>query len=375
MATYKVALVSDWYYPKAGGIEYSINSLARNLRCLGHDVSIITRAHENRNQTETHQGIPVLRFAGTGIMGRLVSPFALWALRRHLITTDYDIIHVHGLDSPMAMAAILFAREAKLATVTTNHSLVGNVPLRVPVLSACRLLLKASDAVIAVSAAVKRESRLITRSPIYVVPNGVDSRSPNGAQGELRLEKDGRLVVATVSRMTKKKGVEDLVQIAPRLLETSDKLLFLMIGDGPQRAMLERRVRRLGISPHFMFTGQVSRATVLALLSQADIFVLPSKREAFGIAILEAFSKALPVVARNHSGVSDIIDHNRTGLLADDANELAEHLKTLIARSDLCRTLAEAAEREVVKYQWIDIAKRVESIYRQLIREKRNALH
>ncbi|MGH6634858.1 MAG: glycosyltransferase family 4 protein, partial [Gammaproteobacteria bacterium] len=252
---------------------------------------------------------------------------------------------------------------------------VGNISIRRPVLSVCRFMLKASDVVIAVSSAVKNESRLITGRPIYLVPNGVDNSSPNGIPQDLRIDKKGRLIIASVSRMTKKKGVDDLVQIAPRLLQTCDKLLFLMIGEGPQRVKLERRVGRLGIARHFLFTGQISRATVLTLLAQADIFVLPSKREAFGIAILEAFSKAVPVVARNHSGVSDIIDHNRTGLLADDADELAEHLQTLIVNSDLGRTLARAAEREVVKYQWIDIAKRVEAIYGQIIGEKRHSIH
>ncbi len=375
MATYKVALVSDWYYPKAGGIEYSINSLARNLCLLGHDVHIVTRSAKAYNETELREGIPVTRLAGAGIGGRLISPRAFAALRRHLITSDYDVIHVHGLDSPMAMAALFFARQASLPTVTTNHSLVGNISIRRPVLSICRFLLKASDVVIAVSSAVKKESRLITGRPVYLVPNGVDNSSPNGAHQIFRIDKKGRLVIASVSRMTKKKGVDDLVQIAPRLLQTCDKLLFLMIGEGPQRVKLERRVRHLGIARHFLFTGQISRATVLALLAQADIFVLPSKREAFGIAILEAFSKAVPVVARNHSGVSDIIDHNRTGLLANDADELAEHLQTLIASSDLGRTLAQAAEREVIKYQWCDIAKRVEAIYGQIIGEKHRTIH
>ncbi|MGH8604823.1 MAG: glycosyltransferase family 4 protein, partial [Gammaproteobacteria bacterium] len=182
MATYKVALVSDWYYPKAGGIEYSINSLARNLRLLGHKVHIITRTRKGYNETELQGGIPVLRFAGAGIGGRLISPKAFGALRRHLMTSDYDIIHVHGLDSPMAMAALFFSRRASLPTVTTNHSLVGNISIRCPVLSICRFFLKASDVVIAVSSAVRKESRLITGRPVYLVPNGVDSSSPNGAQ-------------------------------------------------------------------------------------------------------------------------------------------------------------------------------------------------
>ncbi|MGH8615736.1 MAG: glycosyltransferase family 4 protein [Gammaproteobacteria bacterium] len=375
MATYKVALVSDWYYPKAGGIEYSINSLARNLSLLGHQVHIITRTAKDCNGTVSQEGIPVTRFAGAEIGGRLISPKAFAALRHHLMTSSYDVIHVHGLDSPMAMAALIFARQASLPTVTTNHSLIGNISIRRSVLSICRFMLKASDVVIAVSSAVKKESRLITGRPVYLVPNGVDNSSPNGIPQDLRIDKRGRLIIASVSRMTKKKGVDELVQIAPRLLQTCDKLLFLMIGEGPQRVKLERRVGRLGIARHFLFTGQISRATVLRLLEQADIFVLPSKREAFGIVILEAFSKAVPVVARNHSGVSDIIDHNRTGLLADDADELAEHVQTLIANSDLGRTLAQAAEREVVKYQWIEIAKRVEAIYRQIIGEKRRAIH
>jgi len=115
MATYKVALVSDWYYPKAGGIEYSINSLARNLCLLGHEVHIITRTAKDCNGTQLQEGIPITRFAGAGIGGRLISPKAFAALRRHLVTSDYDVIHVHGLDSPMAMAALFFCTASKPA--------------------------------------------------------------------------------------------------------------------------------------------------------------------------------------------------------------------------------------------------------------------
>ena len=274
----------------------------------------------------------------------------------------------------MAMAALRMAKRLDLPTVTTNHSLIGNILFRAGLLKGCAILLRASDAVIAVSRAVGAESKSITGRSVHVIPNGVDSCSPNGVDGRYPFEKAGRFVVATVSRMTKKKGVEDLVELAPGLVKKFDRLLFLMVGGGPLEGALQTRVQALGIADHFVFTGEVSRATVLKLLTQADAFVLPCKREAFGIVVLEAISKDLPVVAINHSGVSDIITHNLNGLLADDDRDLPLQLERLIVSETLADSLAGAARDQLEKYQWPNIAAQVEDVYAQVIDENRHAI-
>lgn len=365
MDKYTIALVSDWYYPKAGGVEYSVDSLARNLQAFGHEVHIITK---NNDGVPWKDSLPVIRLKGKVIAERLILPTAYKDLYRILRAGSYDIIHAHGLDSPLAMMSLLLARITGIPCLMTSHSLVG--PLRYPILMGARLFLRFADALIAVSSAVEQESKAVFKGRLYRIPNGLDLRSPNGAVRSIPIDTENRIVITTVSRMTWKKGVHDLVTIALRLLKRYDNLLFLMIGEGPLRKKLESKVNELNLAQYFLFTGEVSRSTVLDLLDKSDIFVLPSPREAFGIVILEAFLKKVPVVARNHSGVSDLITHGETGLLADDDEQMARYIGELIGRPELAASLSAAAYQELHRYRWPDIAKRVEEVYRAILGEE-----
>jgi 1,2-diacylglycerol 3-alpha-glucosyltransferase len=365
MDKYTIALVSDWYYPKAGGTEYSVDSLARNLQALGHEVHIITK---NNDGVPWKDSLPVIRLKGKVIAERLILPTAYKDLYRILKAGSYDIIHAHGLDSPLAMMSLLLARIAGIRCLMTSHSLVG--PLRYPILMGARLFLRFADALIAVSSAVEQEFKAVFKGRLYRIPNGLDLRSPNGAVRSIPIDVENRIVITTVSRMTRKKGVYDLVTIALRLRKRYDNLLFLMIGEGPLRKKLESKVNELNLARHFFFTGEVSRGTVLDLLDKSDIFVLPSPHEAFGIVILEAFFKKVPVVARNHSGVSDLITHGETGLLADDDEQMARYIEELIGRPELAASLSAAACQELHRYRWQDIAKRVEEVYRAILDEE-----
>ncbi len=362
---YTIALVSDWYYPKAGGVEYSVDSLARNLQAFGHEVHIITK---NNDGVPWKDSLPVIRLKGKVIAERLILPAAYKDLYRILKAGSYDIIHAHGLDSPLAMVSLLLARIAGIRCLMTSHSLVG--PLRYPILMGARLFLRFADALIAVSSAVEQESKAVFKGRLYRIPNGLDLRSPNGAVRSIPIDVENRIVITTVSRMTRKKGVHDLVTIALRLLKRYDNLLFLMIGEGPLRKKLESKINELNLAQYFLFTGEVSRSTALDLLDKSDIFVLPSPREAFGIVILEAFLKKVPVVARNHSGVSDLITHGETGLLADDDEQMARYIEELIGRPELAASLSTTAHQELHRYRWQDIAKRVEEVYRAILHEE-----
>ncbi len=362
MEKYRVAMVSDWYYPKVGGIEYSIDALARALSRRGHEVHIITRRYPG--DTQAGKGVRVLR-VGRPSEGRFLRPRAYLELYRILRRGSYDVVHAHGLDSPLSVLSLFMCRRLGIPTVVTNHSLIGHNLARPLLLLAGRLFLKNADAVIAVSSAVAEECRAMHGRRVHVIPNGIELDPP--CTIEPPFSRNGKIVICTVSRMTRKKRVEDMVDIASSLLRRHPNAVFLMIGDGPLRKKIERRVRRLNLSQNFYFTGKVPRRVVLALLEQSDIFVLPSEDEAFGVAVLEALSKSLPVVARNHSGVSDIITHNKTGLLAEDTQEIAMWVERLISHPSLRRRLASAGVRELHRYDWNEIARRVEEVYSGVI--------
>ena len=108
----------------------------------------------------------------------------------------------------------------------------------------------------------------------------------------------------------------------------------------------------------------------MGYLEQADIFALPSSDEAFGIAILEAISKNVPVVAMNHSGVSDIIKNGVSGYLANNLTEFSSDLQTLIENPALRTSIAQEASQELSKYDWNRICEQTNQVYTKVIYEK-----
>lgn len=371
MEKHKIALISDWYFPKVGGIEYSMHTLAKTLTTHGYQVSVITRSYPGVPENSIRDGVSVIRVKGRPLPGqsRFLTPGAYKELFSLLKNGNYEIVNCHGLDSPIGMGALIASRKLGIPVVVTNHSLVGDTPYRSLYYLAGKLLLKNADAVIAVSSAVEKDSKLMTEKPIYRIFNGVDSEDKI-VKVPFPVNTEGKLVIVTVARMTKKKGVQNIVDLAPSLLEKHKNLLFVMIGDGPLREKLEITVKEAGLSGNFYFTGEVSREKVLGYLEQADIFALPSTNEAFGIAILEAMSKEVPVVAMNNSGVSDIITNSVNGYLADSLAEFSSFVENLIETPALRTSFASEALKGLSNYDWNRICEQTSRVYTSVIYEK-----
>lgn len=371
MEKYKIALISDWYFPKVGGIEYSMHALAKTLSMHGHEVNVITRSYPEFPEYSIRDGIPVIRIKSKPFPGqqRFLMPDAYKKLYILLKESNYEIINCHGLDSPIAISALIEARKLGIPVVVTNHSLVGHTLYSSLLYLAGKLFLKNADAVIAVSSAVEKDSKIMTAKPIYRIFNGVDSEN-EAAKIYLPFNVERKTVILTVARMTNKKGVQNIVDLAPPLLAKNKNLLFVMIGDGPLRKRLEKKVEETGLSSNFYFTGEISRGEVFGYLDLADIFALPSSDEAFGISILEAISKKVPVVAMNHSGVSDIIKNGVNGYLADDLTEFSYYLQTLIEKPALRTLFAMKASQELSNYDWNRIYEQTNQVYTKVIYEK-----
>lgn len=371
MERYRIALISDWYFPKVGGIEYSIHALAKILKMQGHEVNIITRSYLGFPEYSVRDGIEIIRIKGKTLPGqhRLLMPNAYKELYRLLKKKNYEIVNCHGLDSPIGISALIISRKLGIPVVITNHSLIGHVTYGPALYLAGKLFLRNADAVIAVSSAVEKESKIMTSKPIYRIFNGVDSeKSP--LKVFFPYDMKSKLVIATVARMSKKKGVQNIVDLAPYLLEKNENLLFLMIGDGPLRKSMEKRVEEEGLSGNFYFTGEISRKEVMGYLDHSDIFALPSIDEAFGISILEAMLKNVPVVAMNHSGVSDIIENGVNGYLADNLLEFSSYLLTLIEKPSLRASFAQEAIKRLSNYDWNSICEQTYRVYTKVIYEK-----
>jgi N-acetyl-alpha-D-glucosaminyl L-malate synthase BshA len=232
-----------------------------------------------------------------------------------------DLLHVHYA-VPNAVSAIL-AREIvaplPLPVVTTLHgtdvTLVGNDP---SYLETTRWAVVSSDAVTAVSewlSAKTREQLGVADREIEVIPNFIDPRrfdAVAGQAGARRWAKPGEKIFIHVSNFRPVKRVMDVLEVFLRVRERM-RVRLLFVGDGPDRAKVEARCRELGCCGEVVFLG--NHTAIEEILVGADLFLLPSEGESFGLAALEALACEVPVIAAAAGGVPEVVTDGVDGLL------------------------------------------------------------
>jgi glycosyltransferase involved in cell wall biosynthesis len=174
------------------------------------------------------------------------------------------------------------------------------------------------------------------------------------------------LRVVSVMRLAKKKSPHDLIDAVPVVLTRAHRdVVFTIVGDGPERAHLEHLARRLGVAPQVEFLGACAPTRVAEVLAQSHLFALPSRREAFGIAVLEARAAGLPIVACASGGIPEVVEHGRHGLLVNTPQEFAGAIATLITDDALRERCAAVSGDGLDTYSWDRVVDRHETVYQQ----------
>ncbi len=235
-----------------------------------------------------------------------------------------------------------------------------------------------TDRVVCVSKSVADfAARVIGIPPakLVVIPNGIplgDFRPGDQAKARATLEMPpSALVVGAVGRLQPVKGIHYLLEAFARLASDHPEAILLLVGDGPQRAQLERLARHVGGSERVCFLG--SRSDVPRLLQAMDIFVLPSIWEGMPNAALEAMAAGLPTVATAVGGTPEVVVDGVTGLLAPPCNPdaLAQAIARLLRNPDLRRKMGQAGQERVEQHFSIkETVRRTETLYEALLREK-----
>jgi N-acetyl-alpha-D-glucosaminyl L-malate synthase BshA len=349
-------------YASVGGSGVMATELAKSLASRGHDVHLISTDPPFR-LGEFHPG---LRFhqVDTPTYPLFREPQYILSLANKVVQVarevDLDVVHAHYA-VPHATAAFL-AREVLRSrggtrvpkVVTTLHgtdiTLTGNDPSYSQIVT---FSIEASDAVTAVSESLRATTRneLGIEREIAVIPNFLDCAVHRRLPAEdLRRRfdaEDERIrIVIHVSNFRPVKRVTAVVEIFDRIQRQVPSRL-LLVGDGPELSTAHRTAHELGIAGLVHSAG--AQQEVLPLLSIADVFLLPSAQESFGLAALEAMACEVPVVASNVGGLPEVIEHDVSGFLhpPDDIDGMAASAIAVLTDADRHRAIAEAASRRV----------------------------
>jgi colanic acid/amylovoran biosynthesis glycosyltransferase len=281
-------------------------------------------------------------------------------------------LHAHfaNVGSDVAQLAAALGREAG-AGPSWSFTMHGSTELYD--VTAHRLPEKVRDALFVACISDFTRSQLMLWAPeeqwekLRIARCGVDTASFSPAPRKMT---PTSLRILCVSRLTRGKGLPLLLEAIASLVHEGVEATLTVVGDGPERAALERRARALGVAGQLELLGSVSQDEIRALYDQADAFCLPSFAEGVPVVLMEAMAAGLPVVATAIAGVPELVEHERSGLLVrpSRADELAAALERLARSPELRESLGAAGRERVVEEYDLELtARRLRELFAEML--------
>lgn len=286
---------------------------------------------------------------------------------------DFDIIHAHDwLSFPAGVAAKEVSGKPLVVQLhSTEYDRCGGQNLNQGVYDIERKGMEHADRVIGVSnltKAIIQEHYGIPSHKVFTVHNRINADEYEKAVGEtiFNLKNDGKKVVLFAGRITLQKGPDYFIDASRKVLNYYQDVVFVMAGSGDMEYDMIQKVVQMGMSDKFIFTGFLRGTDLAQVFKMADVFVMPSVSEPFGIAALESVVHGTPVILSKQSGVSEVVQNS---LKVDfwDTDEMANKILSVLGHNSLHSTLKENGGNEIRTFSWDTAAKECLDIYRGVI--------
>jgi N-acetyl-alpha-D-glucosaminyl L-malate synthase BshA len=369
-------------YPTYGGSGVVATELGLALAAKGHQIHFITYKRPVRlthfqenvffHEVNTEE-YPLFDYTpyDTTLTSKLVDVVKYEKL---------DLLHVHYA-IPHATVAylakqILAAEGIHIPVVTTLHgtdiTLVGSDRSFAPVVS---FSINQSDGVTAVSKHLRQQTceQLRITKDIEVIYNFIDfarfSRL-NKEHFRKAIAPEGEKILVHTSNFRKVKRIEDVI-LTFEIVQKRVPSKLLLVGDGPERPRLERMTRELGLYDQVRFLGK--QDAIEEILAVADLFLIPSANESFGLAALEAMACEVPVISSNAGGLPEVNIHGVTGFLADigDFESMADSALLLLENEEMLKTFSRNAYEQAKKFDISYVLPQYESYYEKVLAQFR----
>lgn len=386
----KIAMMTNNYKPFVAGVPISVEKLSVGLRALGHQVTVFAPSYDEQDTEED-----VIRYGALlkGVAGGFSVPNSLDPkIERAFGEGHFDVIHVHH---PMMIGATAryLSWKYHVPLVSTYHTryeqylhYVGLTGLERFWPIYLRRTLGACNMVFAPTPHIRdylRETGI--NPPIEVLPTGLSKIAfyPDQQKAKRLREQfcEGRpFLFCTVARLAKEKNLEFLLEsLALYKQKAGPCFKLLLIGKGPYREKLCRRIGELALTEEIILTGEVRNEDMKEYCAASDLFLFSSRSETQGIVLLEAMAVGTPVLALRATGTDDIVINGVNGYMTQvsgdspkdriqDARVFADKAMAILSGKEL-ETLKQGAKETANKYDCQEIAERASSYYREVIWE------
>jgi glycogen(starch) synthase len=389
-------LILSWEYPPLieGGLARHVRKLSEALVDLGVEVHVLTRGGEESPAEEEAAGVAIHRIREPKRPTDL-GEFVAWVERMNSdmlaagveLGDRFEFDVVHGHDWLVANACDHLAKRFGCPLVMTIHATehgrhqgwVDKHPQSY-IHGVERWIANRSEWVIACSHYMREQIADIfgvEERRVSVIPNGIDPEDLQ-PQDPAELERlrgefaspDQKLVLL-IGRLVYEKGFQLALEAMPQLIARMPETRFLVAGSGTHELELRRQAEQLGLMPHGTFLGWIGDDVLHSLYRIADLTVVPSIYEPFGLVALEAMASGCPCIVADTGGLREVVPHEEAGLRfrARDPEALADVAERVLGDDELGDRLVAEAYEHIRRFDWADVAERTAAVYRRLVRD------
>ena len=371
----KIGFLSTYFYPVAGGAENNCFYLAKEL-AKHHEVHVFTSDRKDKQRFKREEIIHNIQIHRFGTWFRYRYYLALYpGIINAIRKADLDILHVHSLGFFQHDIAVLMKKIGKKTKlVITPHGpfmALDNYGLHERILKKAATILEIPfnrlyDAIIQVNPYQKEwmTSLGFNEDKIHFIPNGIPKEAFRKVP-PLKQHK-GRFIITYLGRIQEYKGLNQIIQVLPNF----PKILFIAMGeDAGDQQRLQNLAKQLKVEKQVLFTGKVSEKEKLQLLDTSEIFILPSKWEAFGIVIAEAMARGNAIISTETEGGKFLVK-KENGFTYEFGNikQLKEKLSILISNKKLRKKMQLANKKKAQEFLWDKLTKQTEELYKKLLK-------
>lgn len=321
----QISVVTETYPPEINGVALTVERMVEGLKSRQHNLQLIRvrqgeldlpKSKEDNFEQILQSGIPIPHYDGLKMglpaKGALLR---LWRAKRP------DIVHI-STEGPLGWSALAAAKKLGIPVSSEFHTNFHNYSkhygigwLKKPIAGYLRNFHNKADCTIVSSPEMEKTLDKLGIRKLVIVPRGVDAKRFNPAKRSADLRREWGVGLAQpvcmyVGRVAPEKNLDLLVQTVERMSAAQPSLKFVMVGDGPERKVLEKS------HPQFIFAGMRTGEDLAVHYASADIFLFPSLTETFGNVVVEAMASGLAVVAFDYAAAAQHVKHGSSGLLA-----------------------------------------------------------
>jgi glycogen synthase len=386
-------LILSWEYPPIveGGLARHVRKLAEQLVAQGHDVHVLTRGGGHLSADEVRHGVQVHRVREPDFPKDDLDAFISWVdhMNEDMRAAGAELVEeiapelVHSHDWLVAGAARKLARDAGVPWLVTVHATeygrhqgwVDKHP-QSHIHAVERRMVRDADRVITCSHYMRRHVADvfgIPASKVTAIANGIDPSDlqtvPDLPRLRARYARPDERLILLVGRLVYEKGFHLALDALPGLVERLGNVRFLIAGSGTAEAELKEQAERLGLMEHGSFVGWTGDDELHSLYRIADLCLVPSIYEPFGLVALEAMASGCPCIVADTGGLREVVPGGgRVGLRfrPKDSKALGRMAEQILTDDALRDRLVAEAREHVLRFDWADVARQTAAVYRDL---------